>query len=132
MSQFQKQSCRPTLLQKDMDVVNIGENGRGSSALRCSQGSVVSHPYLFQSDEPSPPYTTGEHLIRGCHTFSEVGEWVLGEWRMRKKRSQHDSFSMEKGVTPLCGLLGKSSRVPLPGEKREACGEKSSRVPLPM
>jgi hypothetical protein len=26
--------------------------------------------------------------IRGSHTFSEVGEWVLGEWRMRKKRSQ--------------------------------------------
>jgi hypothetical protein len=25
---------------------------------------------------------------RGCHTFSEVGEWVLGEWKMRKKRSQ--------------------------------------------
>jgi len=27
-------------------------------------------------------------LIRGCHTFSEVGGWVLREWRMRKKRSQ--------------------------------------------
>jgi hypothetical protein len=26
--------------------------------------------------------------IRGSHTFSEVGEWVLGEWRMRKTRSQ--------------------------------------------
>ena len=26
----------------------------------------------------------------------------LGEWRMRKKRSRYDSFSMEKGVTPLC------------------------------
>ena len=25
---------------------------------------------------------------RGCHTFSDLGEWVLGEWRMRKKRSQ--------------------------------------------
>jgi SWI/SNF-related matrix-associated actin-dependent regulator of chromatin subfamily A member 5 len=46
-----------------MDVVNIGETGRGSSALRCNRGSVVSHPYLFQSDEPGPPYTTGEHLI---------------------------------------------------------------------
>jgi len=44
---------------------------------------------------------------RGCHTFSEVREWVLGEWRMRKKRSQKDSFSEEKGVTPLCGLLGE-------------------------
>jgi hypothetical protein len=25
------------------------------------------------------------HHIRGCHTFSEVGEWVLGEWRMEKE-----------------------------------------------
>jgi len=24
----------------------------------------------------------------GCHTFSEDREWVIGEWRMRKKRSQ--------------------------------------------
>jgi hypothetical protein len=30
----------------------------------------------------------GVFHTRGCHTFLEVREWVLGEWGMRKKRSQ--------------------------------------------
>ena len=32
---------------------------------------------------------------------------VSRRMNFEEKRSQYDRFSMEKGVTPLCGLLGE-------------------------
>jgi hypothetical protein len=54
--------------------------------------ATASHGYILGAH-------MNEHMLlhnRGCHTSSENGGWENGEQRMREKRSQSESFSMEK------------------------------------
>ena len=57
---------------KDIDVVN----GAGKSDkmrllnILMQLRKCCNHPYLFDGAEPGPPYTTDEHLVDNCGTFS--------------------------------------------------------------
>lgn len=58
------------ILEKDIDAVN-GAGGKRESKTRLLNivmqlRKCCNHPYLFESAEPGPPYTTEEHIIQNA------------------------------------------------------------------
>ena len=63
MSKMQKQ-LYAQILKKDVDAIN-GKGGERSRLLNIVMQlrKCANHPYLFEGQEPGPPFVEGEHLV---------------------------------------------------------------------
>eukprot|EP00918_Siedleckia_nematoides_P067476 GHVU01146899.1.p1 GENE.GHVU01146899.1~~GHVU01146899.1.p1 ORF type:complete len:911 (+),score=240.26 GHVU01146899.1:124-2856(+) len=63
MSKMQKQ-LYASILKKDVDAIN-GKGGERSRLLNIVMQlrKCANHPYLFEGQEPGPPFIEGEHLV---------------------------------------------------------------------
>ncbi|KAI8031193.1 ISWI chromatin-remodeling complex ATPase CHR11 [Camellia lanceoleosa] len=83
MSQMQKQYSN-ALLQKDLEVVNAGNERKRLPNIAMQLRKCCNHLYLFQGAELGPSYTTGDHLI------TNAGKMVLLD-KLLPKLKEHDS-----------------------------------------
>lgn len=65
MSELQRKYYK-SLLQKDLDVIQAGNDRSRLLNVVMQLRKCCNHPYLFEGAEPGPPFFTGDHLVENA------------------------------------------------------------------
>uniref|UniRef100_A0AC34Q1V0 Uncharacterized protein n=1 Tax=Panagrolaimus sp. JU765 TaxID=591449 RepID=A0AC34Q1V0_9BILA len=89
------------ILLKDIDVVNSAGNVKKARLMNILMHlrKCCNHPYLFDTAEPGPPYTTDMHLINNC------GKMVLLDKLLKKLKEQGSRVLIFSSMTRMLNIL---------------------------
>ncbi len=67
MTQLQRDTYKMVLFKEIKTIDAVGEvSAKTAKNIAMSLRHVTNHPYLIESVEPGPPYTTDRHLVDSC------------------------------------------------------------------
>lgn len=99
MSQMQK-TLYSNILKKDVDAIN-GKGGERSRLLnivmqlrKCS-----NHPYLFEGQEPGPPFVEGEHLVQNSQKLKVLDKLLI------KAKAEGDRVLVFSQMTRMLDIM---------------------------
>lgn len=86
MTELQRETYINVLLKKVKTVNSLGEaNWKTIQMIAMELRKAANHPYLIDSIEPGPPYTTDEHLVNSCGKL-QVLDQLLAMLKAKKSR----------------------------------------------
>ncbi|KAF3970286.1 hypothetical protein CMV_006007 [Castanea mollissima] len=86
-------------VEKDLEVVNASGECKRLLNIAMQLRRCCNHPYLFQGAEPSPPYSTRDHLI------ANAGKMVLLDKLLPKLKERDSRVLIFSQMTRLLDIL---------------------------